>query len=76
MSNDQLPRWDKAPYHPSRYITRPNTWVAEGEVWFSPANGVWTAQVRVPGHSSLGAHLVTEAEAKAWVELTVGLIGG
>jgi hypothetical protein len=76
MSNDQLPRWDKSPYHPNRYITRQNTWVAAGEVWFSPASGMWAAHVRVPGYSSLGTHLVTEAEAKAWVEMTVGLVGG
>jgi hypothetical protein len=76
MSNDQVPRWEKATDHHSQYFTRQNTWSSAGAVWFDPAKGMWGAHVRVPGDSSLSAHLATETEAKAWVELTAGLIGG
>jgi hypothetical protein len=75
MSNDQLPRWEIVTDHHSQYFTRQNTWAAAGAVWFTPdKGGMWGAHVRVPGSNSRSAHLVTEAEAKAWVELTVGLI--
>jgi hypothetical protein len=74
MSNDQLPRWEKAPHHHSRYITRPNTWVPAGAVWFYPQKNVWTAHVR--GVMPSDIYFATETEAKAWVELTAGLIGG
>jgi hypothetical protein len=77
MSNDQVPRWERFTNHHSQYFTRQNTWAAAGAMWFNPAKGgMWTAIVQVPGDSSLSAHLATEAEAKAWVELTVGLVGG
>jgi hypothetical protein len=73
MSNDQLPRWDKTTDHRSRYVTRPDTWVSAGAVWFSPASGMWDAHVRGVMPSEI--QFATEAEAKAWVEVTAGLIG-
>jgi hypothetical protein len=74
MSNDQLPRWERATDHHSRYITRQNTWALAGAVRFYPQKTVWAAHVR--GVMPSGIHFATEAEAKAWVEMTVGLMGG
>ena len=74
MSNNRVPRWEKTISHHSQYVTKQNTWVPAGAVQFYLQKNVWTALVR--GVRSSGIRFATEADAKAWVEMTVGLIGG